>query len=243
MIGALAFLTIVGRGRRPDANQQLWFPVVGAMIGALVGLVWWGASQWWPPAVAGALAVAADLVITGLLHLDGLADSADGLLPHMTRERRLQVMSQPDTGAFAVAVVALVLILRWAGIASLNLRGARVVASTAGLWALSRGAMVVAMNVLPYARAEAGVGTLFRGERSTLRTGLVAITSILLGVGGMMLGRGALAGALCAVVALAGGTVVLTFARRRIGGYTGDVLGAAGVVLETVGLLALAARI
>jgi adenosylcobinamide-GDP ribazoletransferase len=80
LIGALAFLTIIGRGRRPDANQQLWFPVVGAMIGALVGVVWWGAAQWWPPAVTGALAVAADLVITGLLHLDGLADSADGLL-------------------------------------------------------------------------------------------------------------------------------------------------------------------
>jgi adenosylcobinamide-GDP ribazoletransferase len=243
LIGALAFLTIVGRGRRPDANQQLWFPVVGALVGALVGLVWWGAAQWWPPAVAAALAVATDLVLTGLLHVDGLADSADGLLPHMTRERRLQVMSQPDTGAFAVAVVALVLSLRWAGLASLDLRGARVVASTAGLWALSRGLMVVAMNVLPYARDGEGVGTLFRGSHSTLRTCVVTITSVVLGAGGMMLGRGALAGAICAAVAVAGGTMVLAFARRRIGGYTGDVLGAAGVVLETIGLLALTAHV
>jgi len=242
LIGALAFLTVFGRGRAPSPRQQVWFPLVGACIGALVGLVWWGASQWWPPVLAGALAVAADLAITGLLHVDGLADCADGLLPHLSRERRLQVMSQPDTGAFAVATVAIVLVLRWAGFVSLGLRGAQTVVATAGLWALSRGLMAVAMNAMTYARDTQGVGTLFRGERTAARMAVVVVATLLLGVGGLMLGRGASAGALCGAAAIAGGVVVLGVAQRRIGGYTGDVLGAAGVLLETVGLLALAAR-
>lgn len=242
MIGALAFLTVFGRGRAPSPRQQVWFPLVGALIGALVGLVWWGASQWWPPAVAAALAVATDLALTGLLHLDGLADCADGLLPHMNRDQRLRVMSQPDTGAFAVATVGAVLLLRWAGLASLGLRGAQTVAATAGLWALSRGLMATAMNTMHYARDIDGVGTLFRDATATWRTAAVALASLALGAGGLMLGRGAGAGALCAVAAVAGGLAVLLLAQRRINGYTGDVLGAAGVLLETVGLLALAAR-
>lgn len=239
MIGALAFLTIFGRGRRPDAAHQPWFPLVGAAIGAVVGLVWWGASQWWPPLVAAALAVLTDLVLTGLLHIDGLADSADGLLPHMDRSRRLAVMSAPDTGAFAVATVAAVLLMRWSALGSNELNGARTVAACAGLWALSRGLMVVAMNVLPYARAEAGLGSAFVGSRSAARSATLALLTVLLGGALLVLGRGALHGAITALLALAAGTAVLALGRRRLGGYTGDVLGAAGVMCETVGLLVL----
>jgi adenosylcobinamide-GDP ribazoletransferase len=242
MIGALAFLTVFGRGQAPSPRQQPWFPIVGALVGSIVGLVWWGASQWWPTPVAAALAVAADLLITGMLHVDGLADSADGLLPHLSREQRLRIMSQPDTGAFAVAAVGVMLLLRWAGLVSLGLDGPRTIAVTAGLWALSRGLMAVSMNVMPYARATDGIGTLFRGERSTIRTVCVGVIAVALGTGGLLFGRGAVAGTICALVALASGVGVLLLARRRIGGYTGDVLGAAGVILETVGLLALAAR-
>lgn len=242
MIGALAFLTIFGRGRRPDPSQQPWFPVVGAVIGALVGLVWWGASQWWPPVVAGGLALATDLLLTGLLHIDGLADSADGLLPHMDRERRLAVMSTPDTGAFAVAVVVTTLVLRWAALSSNGLHGAQLTAACAGIWALSRGLMVTAMNTMPYARPDGGLGNVFGGTRSTTRTACVVVLTLALGAGGVMLGRGAALGAVVTITAIAGGTGVLLLGRRRLGGYTGDVLGAAGVVLETVGLVALAAR-
>ena len=240
MIGALAFLTVLGRGRTPSPAQQRWFPAVGASIGALVGLVWWGASQWWPPAVAAALAVLADLLITGLLHVDGLADSADGLLPHLDRQRRLEVMRAPDTGAFGVAVVAIALIMRWATMASIGLGGAQVVAATAGLWALSRGLMAVAMNVLPYARPT-GLGAMFASQ-SRASTVVVGVSAVLLGGAGTMLGRGAVAGAVVALIATAGGVGVLALAKRRIGGYTGDVLGAAGIVLEVVGLVALSAR-
>src|SRR5205085_224245 len=89
-----------------DRRTLAWFPVVGALIGTVLGGVWWGAERLWPVPVAAALVVAADLALTGMLHFDGLMDSADGLLPHLTRDRRLDVMPQPDVGALAVALLA-----------------------------------------------------------------------------------------------------------------------------------------
>ena len=249
MLGALGFLTVFGGARRPSPGQQYWFPVVGAAIGATVGLVFWGASQWWPIPVAAALAVAADLAITGLLHIDGLADSADGLLPHLEPERRLAVMSAPDTGAFGVAVVGAALLLRWAGWTSSGLRGAQVVAATAGLWSLSRGLMALVLRLGRYARPGGGIATAFGGERSSHAAsrqwwgtiGLAVLTAVL-GGGGVLLGRGALAGVVVCAVALMMGLGVVWLAHRRIAGYTGDVLGASGVLLETAGLIALSAR-
>lgn len=242
VIGALAFLTIFGRGRPPHRRQQPWFPVVGAGIGALVGLTWWGAVQWWSPGVAAAITLVADLVVTGLLHVDGLADAADGLLPHLDRQRRLDVMATPDIGAFALTAVVTALLLKWSALASLHLGGARTVAVVAGLWATSRGLMVVAMNILPYARTGGGLASAFLGSASVRRAG--GLGALTLGIGGglMMLGRGALGGAVATGAALLAGTGVLGLGRRRLGGYTGDVLGAAGVVAEVVGLLALAAQ-
>lgn len=244
MLGALAFLTVLGRARHPAPHQQYWFPVVGAAVGAVVGLVYWGATQWWPVPVAAALAVVADLCLTGMLHIDGLADSADGLLPHLSPERRLEVMSAPDTGAFGVAVVAVVLILRWAGWASVGLTGSQVVSATAGLWALSRGLMALVLRVGRYARPGGGIAEAFGGGGRQSRRGtlvLLLITAVL-GGGGVMLGRGALAGLAVSAVSVIVGLGVIGMAHRRIAGYTGDVLGASGTMLETAGLIALAAR-
>ena len=78
---ALAFLTPLGGAAVPDRRTLSWFPLAGGAIGVAVGGVWWGAERLWPPAVAAALTIAADLALTGLLHIDGLVDSADGLLP------------------------------------------------------------------------------------------------------------------------------------------------------------------
>ena len=108
-MSALAFLTVFGGARRPDDGTFSWFPLVGAGIGGLLAAVWLGASELWASPVAAALVVTADLAVTGMLHLDGLADTADGVLPHLDRDRRLAVMSGPDVGAFAVGVVAVTL--------------------------------------------------------------------------------------------------------------------------------------
>lgn len=229
---ALAFLTPLFGASEPRAETLTWFPFAGAALGLVLGAVWWGAERIWPAAVAAAIVVAADLALTGLLHVDGLADSADGLLPHLDRARRLEVMAAPDVGAFGIAAVVAVLLLRWAALATT----APSPLLLGGLWCASRTAMAVAARTVPYARP-GGLASAFLGGRtlSTVLIGAVLATGLAFAGPGVA-GIAAVAG----VVAGAAGVVAL--ARRRIGGFTGDVLGASGMVGETTGLLVAAAR-
>lgn len=231
MLSALAFLTVLGGARTPDRTTLVWFPPVGALIGAVLAGVWLGASALWSPGVAAVLVVAADLAITGLLHADGLADAADGVLPHLDRDRRLAVMAAPDVGAFALAVVPVVLLARWAALATDFVDPLALV----GVWAASRTVLAVVPAVVPYARTT--------GLASAMLPGATPWTSLWLApaLGVLVLAQGATgAAALAALLAAAAGVVAL--ARRRLGGFTGDVLGAVAVLGETVALLALAAR-
>ncbi len=232
MLAALGFLTPFGPARAPNPATLRWFPLVGAAAGAIVGLVWWAASKGWHgPLVPAALAVVTDLALTGMLHVDGLADSADGLLPHLSRERRLQVMSEPDIGAFGLAATAAVLLLRFAAFGALRPDIVLVV----GIWCVSRSLMVAAMLVLPYARATGGLATAFlgggvAGSALAASAGVAAGASLAIWAGGAP----AAAGVGAAVAAVA---ALLWVAHRRLGGFTGDVLGAAVVVSETAALL------
>ena len=229
---ALAFLTPLFGASEPRPRTLAWFPFVGAAIGLVLGAVWWGAERVWPAAVAAAIVVAADLALTGLLHVDGLADSADGLLPHLDRARRLEVMAAPDVGAFGVAAVGAVLLLRWAALATT----APSPLLLGGLWCASRTAMAVAARKVPYARP-GGLASAFLGGR-TLSTALIGAV---LATGLAFAGPG-IAGIAAVAGVVAGAAGVIAIARRRIGGFTGDVLGASGMVGETTGLLVAAAR-
>lgn len=231
---ALAFLTPlpVGTAQPPDRRTLAWFPVVGALIGTVLGGVWWGAERLWPAAVAASLVVAADLALTGMLHFDGLMDSADGLLPHLDRERRLAVMRQSDVGAYGMALAIVVIGLRLAALATMQPR----VLLLAGVWCASRTTMAVISGVLPYVR-DYGLATNVAGSawRPIGLYGLIASVSLGAFAGGR-LHEAAVASV------FAGALVVALLARRRIGGFTGDVLGAAGVVGETVALVVAAAK-
>jgi adenosylcobinamide-GDP ribazoletransferase len=235
VIGALAFLTVVGRARPPAPADLAWFPVVGALLGAALGLIWWGAAEAWPPGVAAALVVTGDLALTGMLHVDGLADSADGLLPHLARERRLEVMAEPGVGAFAVTAVALALLLRWAAITEMPVSGWRAVVTLATVWATSRSAMVLILATQPYARAE-GLASAYSTVPPRARA--VAVGAVLLAATAALPRPW---GPLAIVAALAAAGSVVVLSRRRVGGYTGDVLGAAAVIAETAAVLVLAA--
>jgi adenosylcobinamide-GDP ribazoletransferase len=235
VIEALSFLTVVGRGRVPRPSSLWWFGPVGALVGTTVTLVWWGAGRWWSPVVTAVLVIGADVVATGMLHLDGLADTADGLLPHLERSRRLEVMAGPDVGAFAVVVVIVVLLARVAAVASVRCTRADALA-VVGLWTLARTVMAAALITQPSARPR-GLTTAFRGAPALAVAPGIAIV-VALGVWSSRPGRYAVVMA----AALAGAVGVVWLARRRLGGITGDVLGAGGVVAETIGLLALVAR-
>jgi adenosylcobinamide-GDP ribazoletransferase len=234
MFDALGFLTIAGRSRPPTPRSLVWFGPAGALIGAALGALWWGTTNLWPAPVAAAIVVAADLGVTGLLHIDGLADAADGLLPHLDRERRLEVMATPDVGAFGVAAVAATLLLRVAALASTDPQGWRAITALAAFWCAARTLMALTMTVVPYARDQ-GLASSFLGGSPVVPVASAApflALSATRGIGGVVaLAAGAVAGAL-----------VVALAHRRVGGFTGDVLGAAGVVTETVALVVLSAR-
>ena len=232
MLEALALLTSLGGARPLTARAVPWFPVVGAVLGGALGVLWWGADQIWPAPVAVAVVVAADLALTGMLHLDGLVDSADGLLPHLDEDRRLAVMAEPAVGAFGLGVGVAVVLLRWVALAAIDVRPATLIA----VWITGRAVMTVALLTVAPARPE--------GMASSVAGGSTAI-----GLGSATVATGIAAGLLAtapgSVVPLAGalvGAAVVLIARRRIGGVTGDVLGAAGILTETGALLLAAAR-
>jgi adenosylcobinamide-GDP ribazoletransferase len=234
MRAALGFLTALPiGGPAPDRRTLVWFPLAGAALGAALGGVWWAAGEVFPPLVAAAVVVAADLVVTGALHVDGLADTADGVLPHLDGpDRRRAVMAAPDVGAFGVAAVVAVVLLRWSALATIEPDTALL----ASLWAASRAAMALALVAIPYVGG--GLGAAFLGARRPS----LAVVAVAVPITLAALAREPVA----AVAALVAGSVaaagVVALARARLGGTTGDVAGAAGLVAETAGLVVAAAR-
>lgn len=242
---ALAFLTPFGGAAVPTSGTLDWFPVVGVAIGLVVGAVWWLAARAWPPTAAAGIVVVSDIVLTGYLHLDGLADSADGLLPPMAPERRLEVMADPSVGAFGTVTLIAVLLLRFGALAS----AAPAPLVIGALWCGSRTAMAVVARCGHYARP-GGLATAFvdagggpTGARHRQLAGAVVpgVVGTVLALSMAIAGRGT--HGLAAVGGeVVGSTFVVLLAQKRIGGFTGDVLGAAGVVGETIGLVVLAAK-
>lgn len=232
MRDAISLLTTFGRrGGQITARACLWFPVVGLALGAALGGCWWIADQLWPAPVAAAIVVLADLAFTGMLHIDGLADSADGLLPHADRPRRLQIMRTPDVGAFGVAVVAVALVLSTTSLAVQPVS----VLLLAALWMTARAIVAVVPASMTYARDSGIASPLMDGAS---RWPIVAVPIALLLA---IVGSG-VAGAAAVAIAAASAVGVLSLSQRRLGGFTGDVLGAVIVVTETVGLVVAAAR-
>jgi adenosylcobinamide-GDP ribazoletransferase len=235
MRAALAFLTPFPGARQPTPKALRWFPLVGLALGFALGGLWWATAKVWPLPVAALIVVVADLGLTGMLHLDGLADAADGLLPHLSRERRLEVMREPTVGAFGVGVVVVTLLGRLAVFATLRPAPLLV----AGLWCASRTAMAAVVDRVPYARDESGgLATAFMGTPVPLfAAGIVLLAAAALAAG-WSVPAGPVAVA-AGAVAFAG---VVALARQRVGGFTGDVLGAAGFIGETIGLVVAAAK-
>lgn len=234
---ALPFLTVFGGASSPGSDAVLWFPVVGTLVGLAVGGVWVGAGHAWPVVVAAAVAVTADALLTGGLHFDGLADTGDGLLPALPTDRRLAVMADPQVGAFGAITLLIVVLLRFAAFAA----GPAKVWIVAALWCGSRTAAAVVLLAGRYARP-GGLASAFRtGDSSRARLVIVAAVGIVVSVALAIVDRPVHGlAALSAEVAVLAALTALAY--RRLGGYTGDVLGAGIVLGETAGLLVWAAR-
>ena len=235
---AVAFLTPLGPGAKaealpaPSSRTMAYFPAVGAALGCAVGWGWRLAGGKLAPLPAAALAVAGDAMLTGALHLDGLADAADGLLAHVPARSRLEIMAEPGVGTFGNVALGLSLIARTSALSSM----AASPALLGAIYCTSRSMMVVGSRVLPYAR-ENGLATAFLPARPGTDTALV---SAMAGAGAALALAAACRGRKGAEAVLTGwaaGALVLALARHRLGGFTGDVLGAAGALCETAALV------
>lgn len=231
---AIVFLTRVPLRLKhePSLTDAVpWFPVVGALIGASVGAVAAGLLQLVPPFVAAALAVLLGVLLTGAFHEDGLADVADAFAGGWTPADRLRILKDPLHGSYGVAALCGSILLRVVAIGSLGTSPAAVFACVVAAHTLGRGAAVALMGTVRVAREE-GLGadyarSLSKGRAAIGVTAAVAIAALAIGwwVGPL------------ALAAFIGASALAWLALRKIGGVTGDVLGAAEQVVECLTLV------
>ena len=216
---ALSFLTRLPGGRHPDGPSELsgalsWFPPVGALVGLISGIVYFGLTNVVSNEIAAVGAIAVGAVVTGGFHEDGLADSADSFGGY-DRERRLQIMVDSRIGTFGTLALVLATAAKIFALAEtepLNGALALVIAHS-----LARAGSLFPMVSGPVARTEGLAGS--AGDVPT-RAVMVAV--------GFLLAAGVVgpATAASAVGVVATAAIGLTVARRHLGGVTGDVLGA-----------------
>lgn len=235
---AVSFLTRIPLGRlRLDAvdvrRGSLFFPLVGAGIGGLVGLVAEGFAGLVTSFLAASVAVAFEALLTGAIHLDALADAADGLGAR-SRERALEVMRDPSIGSFGAVALLLDVLVKIGAIASLT-DGENAVWPLLAAFALGRAAPLALGLALPYARPGSGSGRALTDGPTWARAGglvlAAATAAVTVGWSALVLGAAA-----AVAVLLVGGV-----AQLRLGGVTGDVLGAGTELATTAALLAAAA--
>ncbi|GAB5438193.1 adenosylcobinamide-GDP ribazoletransferase [Falsiruegeria mediterranea] len=238
---ALVLLTRLPLPRLPNhvfARQaaSVWaFPVVGLIVGGLACSI--GAillSVGLPPAAVAGVMMAVLIMTTGAMHEDGLADTADGLWGGFTRERRLEIMKDSHIGTYGVLALLVMQLLRFAALTGLIESGALWLALLAPIW--SRALMPVLMSALPNAR----------GSGLSQSVGAPSLVTSALGV---LL---ALAFCLFWIESLAWMPIILSslivlilalVARAKIGGQTGDILGASQQLAEVTALLSLSSLV
>ena len=241
LLGAVSFLTRVPvpgagvREARELAASVPWFPVVGAGVGLAEAGVYAGARVLLPPLVAAALAVIAGIGLTGAFHEDGLGDTADAFAGGTDRDSTIRILKDPRLGTFGVLAVAASLLLRVAAVAALPAVAAAAALPAAG--ALSRAVAVATMTALP-AAAGTGLGASYVRALSRPRALAGAAAGLVVAVA--LLGVAALWAAAAAGLAAA---LLGRLATRRLGGISGDVLGAVQQLGEVLVLLAAVAAV
>jgi adenosylcobinamide-GDP ribazoletransferase len=237
LLSGLALLT---RLPLPDhqatgaASAWTW-PVVGAVLGAIAALVA-GFALWlgFTPGVVAGLVLTLGAILTGGLHEDGLSDSADGLFGGWTRERRLEIMKDSRVGSYGVLALVLVTLVRWSALTTLLAAGSPWALVAVG--AASRAPMAVVMSALPNARE---TGLSHATGRPSAQVALVGAV-LAVAIAFLFAGWGAIL--MLALVGLATALLARS-AQTRIGGQTGDILGATQQLAEAAALAVLAARV
>ena len=227
---AIVFLTRipvgVGRNGPPQLSRTVpWFPIVGAGIGALVGLVYLALNQALPATVSATVAVSFGVAITGAFHIDGLADCADAFAGGTTVERRLEILKDSRLGTYGTSALALVLLIEMAALAALDPNtGLRSLISA---YAIGRGASVCVM-ILSRKSVREGLGADYISELNRIRCALGILTVVV----AVFLINGT-QGLLLPVFAVPATLLMWAWSYRSIGGVVGDSLGAITQLSQT----------
>jgi adenosylcobinamide-GDP ribazoletransferase len=237
-LSAVALLTRVPVGGRDGESGELtrsvkWIPVVGGLVGLVIGLAYAAASSVMPSPLAAAIATGVGVILTGAFHEDGLADTMDGFGGGVGPEETMRIMKDPASGVYGVIAIAMSLVLR---ILSLSILGsALALVFLPAIHAMSRGGSIGLMARLRPA-STTGLGAAHDGPSLIRQVMTGCLLAVLIGVALV----GWWAAAITVLVAL-GAAAIGVMAQRRIEGYTGDVLGAAQQVGEVSSLVLAAA--
>jgi len=225
ILTALALLTrLPVRASHSRGAAAAWaYPLAGLAIGTIAAIVAFATSGL-PPALTAGFALLALIIPTGALHEDGLADTADGFWGGWTRVRRLEIMKDSRIGTYGVLALVLSVGLRWAALTALAASGDLAVALILTA-ILSRAPMVALMHALPHARDTGLAASTGHPGRNTTLLALgiaAAIAALTLGLSALPL----------AILLILTTLITAAIAKTKIGGQTGDVLGAMQQISE-----------
>ena len=234
-IRTLTILPVPGKDAASLAKALPFFPAIGVLLGALIILTLYVASLTGWFVGAGVIAMMAAVWLTRGLHIDGLSDVMDALGASRIRERRLEIMKDPHTGAFGVMAIVADLLLKAVALSHL---------AALGQWSLalvpfivSRTAQVLLATTLPYARMEGGKAAAFVQEARPYQLVLALVAAV-----AFCLAASGLAGLILLMQGLVIAFLLRLWMKHHFGGVTGDLLGASNELIET-GLLTVAAFI
>lgn len=215
------------------SDNICFFPIIGLFIGILIASVWFVAISFFPPIVAAGIAISSGILLTGALHEDGLADTADGLGATSDRAKALEIMRDSRIGTYGVLALLTSVALRWTTLSSFdNVSGALALIM---VHMVSRSAIPIALRFSNYARSD-GLGTMANTPISNTDFTIAMVAVLLLAM--VLCGWSGLAAASLALLICA---AFCRFTASRIGGYTGDTLGATQQFAEVASLIILLA--
>jgi len=226
----LTVLTVPGKDTERFSTSLYWFPLVGLLIGLmLAALAYVGHLVAWNE-LAAALVVLGGMALTRGMHADGFADMADGFWGGKTKESALRIMKDPNVGSFGAIALSGLMLLKWIVLVKLITLSAFPVIVAGVL--LARWVQVLLASSLPYARSEGGTAQSFVKGAGALH---IIVTSLL--ILSLLIPLFSFIFPMIAIVivsALVAGTMIGVLSYRKIGGVTGDVLGAGSEMTEVV---------
>lgn len=226
-IAAVRFITVlpVGRAGTYDPRGMIpYFPVVGLLLGGIISVFDRLMTGFWSQPVVSLLDVILLVCLTGALHLDGLGDAADGLYGNRPREKALEIMKDSRIGVMGLIAIVCGLAVKWAGISEIGEHRHLLLII---IPAYARGGMVFAIRFLDYVRPKDGIGRDLFDEPLRVSD----FCGIIIPVGlSIIVGWNAVILNVAFIILTA---ALIGFYKKRIGGVTGDMLGATTEILES----------